>query len=589
MGILSKIALKNLFKTGRKPVGDDFSNLIDSFVHATEGVSTENVVGLKEALQKKMDVDAQGTLTDAFEAAVKNIPKPWTPVDAYEDYNGSRIKKLIGYTGGTGQPPVENIGMYYAQGGFTGDKAAAINFALANAVDVLEPSSTAAVNSKAVLSFQAVQAFNAGSLTVVGNLYDKSQAAEAGKYFSDDAGTRSPLGGWNIVTMQVKPSTRYTSSFKRFAVFYGPSMKVIAVDMNANSYSFTTPANCAFVGLDVNDANLPGLVVLEGSRIPQYDVPAYNRANYQQILEPEWKRIIATRNSADFNSIRELANSLMPYSNYYNRYEIFVGNGEWRECDWQGWGDYVRIVGESMVNTSVCVDQAWTDAKYVTPADFPYGSEQDIKFSAMSPHRMHIVFATRNIAVENLTFEIHNGKYAIHLDNPNYTVAAFKRIRIIERQCNYPVGIGINGGQEVYFEDVYIDRDTSLVLGQRPFGIFAHNWDTQKKKAKMFFKNVKVRNAGYLRYNELGSACDVHLVNCSADTKKIEVGVGEYQPGKTFYSRPDGTGLETNPGLVPYTTAFFLEGTPLDGIDDAKDFSTTAPALTRPGIANFIF
>ena len=76
---------------------------------------------------------AAGDANNAAEAAntaagLANEAKGWTPSTVFEEYNGKLIKKLVGYIGGTGAEPTDNVGQYYTENGFTNNKDLAVNF-----------------------------------------------------------------------------------------------------------------------------------------------------------------------------------------------------------------------------------------------------------------------------------------------------------------------------------------------------------------------------------------------------------------------------------------------------------------------------
>lgn len=74
--------------------------------------------------------NAEDATQDAINAAnFANSQRGWTPNVEFEDYLGKKIKKLVGYVGGTGTAPTLGVGQYYAiGGGFTSDKSLAIDF-----------------------------------------------------------------------------------------------------------------------------------------------------------------------------------------------------------------------------------------------------------------------------------------------------------------------------------------------------------------------------------------------------------------------------------------------------------------------------
>jgi len=79
-----------------------------------------------EIVREQQEQARQTNTAIAIENA--NNAKGWTPSTVFEEYNGKLIKKLVGYIGGTGAEPTDNVGQYYTENGFTNNKDLAVNF-----------------------------------------------------------------------------------------------------------------------------------------------------------------------------------------------------------------------------------------------------------------------------------------------------------------------------------------------------------------------------------------------------------------------------------------------------------------------------
>lgn len=440
----------------------------------------------------------------------------------------------------------------------------------------------------------AADYFNDGTLTVVGNIFNKNAPSNIDKYFFNSDGAEGDLAGWSTSGfIQVKPSTTYSNSHKRFTIFYDENFQQVGSNTTAGANSFATTADTHYIRVDFETANKNSLVILEGNIYnPNMDIEAYNKANYQQVLEPTWKRVVATRNADDFNSIRELALTLEPYANYWNRYEIFVNNGEWREMDWQGWGDYIKIVGESMISTLILCDGLWTDAKYKTDDLFPYEAYRNKTFSQVwndlgSPRFLHIIFAKKNLYAENLSFEGNNLKYIIHCDNPDYKKVHLKNVSLKQRGSNYIMGNGINGGQEIILENFIADNDPNPIKTDHAF--YHHTWGNQKKGSLLHLINGTFKNGGIALLGEAGSEQqdDVIVENCKGAEMKIMWSVPEWTAGKSLWQNPATGQLETNPTNVPYCIYVWDKGTGITINEDNQSF-TGHSGDVRPGRNNYL-
>ena len=107
--------------------------------------SSETARSEAEILREQAKTATIAATTAANTAAeTANNAKGWSPVTEFETYVDKQLKKLIGYIGGTGDAPTDNIDLYFAAGGFTSDKDLAIDFkgSIGETVVNVNPSST---------------------------------------------------------------------------------------------------------------------------------------------------------------------------------------------------------------------------------------------------------------------------------------------------------------------------------------------------------------------------------------------------------------------------------------------------------------
>jgi hypothetical protein len=69
-----------------------------------------------------------GSLGEAVNLKGEKGNAGWTEDYLFEVYGEKVIKKLVGYSGGSGDAPEDNIGLYVSLNGFTDNKDEAINF-----------------------------------------------------------------------------------------------------------------------------------------------------------------------------------------------------------------------------------------------------------------------------------------------------------------------------------------------------------------------------------------------------------------------------------------------------------------------------
>ena len=524
----------------------------------------------------------------------ENLAPSWTAINETEENNGILALKITDWVGGVGDLPDDLealIGKYYKNGGgFTDDISEAQNFFFQNAVSAVVVGSTSAINSIALLNHEATEKYLNG-FRAVGNLYNKDGNDLNDKYFFNDGNAIGDLGGWFVSDyIRCFPNMVFTMSSRRYVMFYDINGNFISGNSNVYDMTLTAPTNAYFFRFDWKMSEKTQITILEGNKVQNY-VPYLEPKDYR-FNDVPYKRIIATRNTDDFNSIREIAEAIAPFSNFYNRYEIFVNNGEWREMDWQGWGDFVKIVGQNMLSTKIICDGLWTDAKYKTDNLFPYEAYRNKTFSQVwndlgSPRLLHIIFAKKSLYAENLSFEGNNLKYILHCDNPNYEKVYLKNVSFKQRASNYIMGNGINGGQSIILENFIADNDPNPIKTDHAF--YHHTWGNQKKGSLLHLINGTFKNGGIALLGEAGSEQqdDVVVESCKGSEMKISWSVPEWTPGNSLWQNPATNQLETNPTNVPYCIYVWDKGTGITENEDNGGFSGYNGEV-RPNRGNYL-
>ena len=250
--------------------------------------------------------------------------------------------------------------------------------------------------------------------------------------------------------------------------------------------------------------------------------------------------ITATRNAADYNSIREIVNSITDASST-NRYIILVPVGRWFESDLSG-KPYVEIVGEDRERTVLYCDG--TDTEKTIPTGYHYTQYIGETLANVPSDYKHCVFVKSSTTIRNLTIEANNTKYCVHADNVGFRKVILDNIHLKGSSVNAIIGIGIRGNQSIEVSGCKLNG-----------GVFAHNWNNQSAPSKLVFSKCCFSNSFGL-FSELGSDQeDAWYINdcyCSGDAKiscRVE---HKSDTQSTFWVNPSTGQLETNPQNVPY-------------------------------------
>ena len=260
---------------------------------------------------------------------------------------------------------------------------------------------------------------------------------------------------------------------------------------------------------------------------------------------PTIVEITATRNAANFNSIREIINSITDASSE-KRYIIHVPVGEWFECDIQG-KDYVSIIGEDRERTILYCDGL---SDNVTPSDYSYAANANTALNAVSKIYKHVFFAKKNLIVRNLSVKALSCKYCLHLDQETYTELLFDNCHFYGTNLNNIIGIGIHAGQHLRFENCIIENLDAL-----GYGVFCHNDSAQSKPTNMEFENCYFKSCHIISMMELGSNKDDNwkVLNCysSFSSPQVKIELGDKGNNTSYWKNADGV-YETDPSKVPY-------------------------------------
>lgn len=298
-------------------------------------------------------------------------------------------------------------------------------------------------------------------------------------------------------------------------------------------------------------------------------------------VSPEYTTIVATRNAADYNSIREIIANITDATPSH-KYIVFVPVGRWFECDIQG-KENVSIVGEDRERTILYCDGTSSN---LTPAGYSYPAVgSGVALSSVNQQYKHCIFAKSDIDISNLTIEVNDAKYCVHLDNPNWSTVVIKNCHLTAKaNTNYTVGVGINGGQKIDIQNTVIERTTS------EGGVFLHNWNNQSAPSNINIDKCYFKGCDFGTIDELGSEQDDEwlITNCysSKATPSIRWMVDHDGDGNTYWVNPETGERESNPQAVPYCIKLNTLGSNVKSVEKAEFNGTSI--IARPNCLDYM-
>ena len=420
---------------------------------------------------------------------------------------------------------------------------------------------------------------------IVNNLEDggihKPLSAEMGKKLNEDKANGSEVDEIkNLFTPRISgrigadgilvPSSnwKHTSPIK---LLKGDTIQVTTTFATNTTPIVRTDANGDFIQWlvlgDTNDKKTYAYTALE----PIFVVASvYTQQEYEikrvQLSLPIIHHITATRNTSNYNSIREIMESITD-ADKDNQYVVHIPNGEWFECDIVG-KKYVTLEGEDREKTILYCDGTSSN---LTPSNYGWGSQYANKaLVQLDKNFKHCFRPTSDIIAKNMTIRANDCKYCAHIDARTYNHVEFENCHFIANaNVNFPIGTGITSDQHVKFTDCVFTANSWQTCG-----IFAHNGGNgeQTSSCSLYVDRCYFHKCGFLQITELGSNQDDrwHLVNCYSDRGgEIIWFVDSQSDGSTYWINGSGQ-YERNPQNVPYCIKLNTYGTNLGGIKHAK-------------------
>ena len=329
--------------------------------------------------------------------------------------------------------------------------------------------------------------------------------------------------------LPIKPSTAYRTDdayIQQFA-FYDINKAFIGGQATAVDKKFTTPVNAAYIRLTIPTDQLSTIMITEESLFPSEYVPYDIKVLTGIVLPDQSVKTVEINTSADLNDDSakfkgknsvQLALDSITDAAYKKRYVIKTKglhkvNVASEVIGYPGYPsmilakDHVDIVG---------------DGKTVFWCELPF-NDADIRPSANGITYPRTSYQTlysyaKDSLIKDVTFVIVNGRYALHLDNPNGANSThnFEGVNFVSKGSKgsmQALGIGTSTGEETYFTGGSAHSD-----GGTPF--YCHNNSKFSTPSKMYFEGFKFSSNTsklIMRCENDGSLVDdkMQFVGCS--------------------------------------------------------------------------
>lgn len=232
-----------------------------------------------------------------------------------------------------------------------------------------------------------------------------------------------------------------------------------------------------------------------------------------------YTKIVVERNADDFNSVRDVINSITDAS-ASKRYVVYVPKGRWFECDLDG-KDYVEIVGEGIGDTILYCDGM---SSKVAPSGYAYSAQVGKPLSEIDANYKHCIFARHNIVLKNLTVEVNNAKYCAHLDDRGYNKILIDNCHLHTLESvNYPIGIGTSENQSIEITNCIFERNQ--INNFQYCGLYMHNMANRPGGSSVYVSNCQFLNCGFALVDEQGSKQidNYSIVNSYSDFGSLEL------------------------------------------------------------------
>ena len=415
------------------------------------------------------------------------------------------------------------------------------------------------------------------SFSISKNIFDKSSVTP-GTYINTANGALiNELAFLTSDFIPVDANSKYISNYDfSFICFYNSSKNLISGITAAGQTAINTPENCMFIRLSTG-YNKDIVQVEKGNVSTEYT--AYKIITLKKQFTPILIDITATRNNADYNSIREIIESISDASEG-KIYRIHVPNGRWFECDLKG-KKYVEIIGQDKYLTVLFCDGT---SNKLTPSNYSAGAS-GVALSTIPQYNKHCINISSDLRLANISVEANDVKYCIHIDNPYYKNVELINCHFLAKaNVNNCIGIGINGGQSIkMFNCDFARLDNGMA-------IFVHNWNNQTKPASVSVKNSFFKNCHYILVDELGSEQDdlIELINCSSNIEGNVIWMVDYNSEfKTYWINPITSQKEPNPQNVPYCIKLNVSATIVSNMY-SESFPNEPYLIARPLFQDYV-
>lgn len=300
------------------------------------------------------------------------------------------------------------------------------------------------------------------------NLYNKLTSID-GKYINFLNGKVESASGFRASAfIEVEPSTEYIKSTNKQLAFYDENQTYLS-GITDGVTNFTTPSNCKYVRLTLNNADNDTFILNKGAELLPYESfePKIKSENFGNSSIPKsaldftvaglHKNIIVVDcdGNGDFLTINEALKNIS--DSVDRKYTLVIMPGEYIESV-KLIGRYVTLYG---VNRDECVIKTYTNDYHNPPIDLSTNSHiynltiiadenEDTTTSSLNAYAIHFDIAGRG-------YNINDSKYQ--------GISRIKNCNLISK--NYmALGIGSGNKQHLIIEDcdIYSTKTSTITL-----------------------------------------------------------------------------------------------------------------------------
>lgn len=294
-----------------------------------------------------------------------------------------------------------------------------------------------------------------------------------------------------------------------------------------------------------------------GTGTPKVSKSAMRELLYN--INVEYVEITATRNIADFNSIREILATITDATDS-KRYIVKVPAGEWFECDILG-KKYVELVGEGIDKTVIYCDGR-SDKN--TPSDYSVSAFRNVPLNSFDMMSKHVFYTFDDVIIKNMTVKGTDVRYVMHIDSDTYNYIHAENVKFVmfpvpEARSRSILGLGVRGHQEVVIDKCILEIEKNTTdINKQASGVFIHNHTApQTSPMKFTISNSHFIRCKYLTIEAFNTtqADELNLINCTTADLLPSIYIKDSPGGSSIRINTSGTNIDK----IVSTPALYLD------------------------------